>query len=199
MNRIIIFIVMLALLSWGVWAVRKPEVAPNGPGVTQGTTLKNYEDPEGVFRFAYPAAYMVTGREGARLAKLTVDRGYMPQTNFSEAWLTVEWSNKAEDIKTCHAVTNDAMPRGPIITKTEVSGHPFTKMISGEAAMGNHYETTTYQGLLDGDCYTIEYVIHSTNIQNYPVEMGIKEFDKEKVVSELENIVQSFEFLVNSD
>ena len=115
----------------------------------------------------------------------------MPNTNFSEAKLTVNTSTNPTEIKNCTADLGG--------TEATISGYSFKKYISTDAGAGNFYETTSYKGLLDGDCYRLEYTIHSTNIGNYPPELGIKEFDKAKVQDELERIVQSFKFLINSD
>ena len=80
-----------------------------------------------------------------------------------------------------------------------IDDHPFSKFTLNDAGAGNLYETTSYRGLFDGDCYAIEYTIHSTNIGNYSPDQGVKEFDKVKVQEELEKILDSFKFLISSN
>ena len=134
-----------------------------------------YTDPQGVFMFEYTNGFQVSGRDGSVLARVKVLKSHMPSTNFSEAEFTITSTSGATD--------------------TTCSG----RSDSAEAAAGNRYETTTIKKIYDGDCYVFEYIIHSTNIQNYDPSQGIKEFDKKKMVADLEDIVLSFKYLVNSD
>ena len=138
--------------------------------------VKTYTDPEGVFSFKYPLGSEISGRDGALLAELKLPRSNMPKTNFSEAKLTINWSNQPTDINNCSGRTD-----------------------TSDAGAGNFYETTVVKKIYDGDCYSFEYTIHSTNIQNYDPSQGIKEFDKAKIKSDLESVISSFKYLVNSD
>ncbi len=132
--------------------------------------------------------------KGMLLSRVLIPKTYMPNTNFSDAKLTVGASTDQSTIKNCTAGT-----AGNVKSEATVSGYPFIKFTTGDAGAGNFYETTSYRGLLDGDCYVIEYTIHSTNIGNYSPDQGIKEFDKAKIVKELEDVIKSFKFLVNSN
>jgi hypothetical protein len=204
---VIIVLLAIASLSWD-WTEWGDESAP-----ITSSRMVNYQDPEGIFSFSYPENWSVREREpglttawrmnttlpGLVMATVSAPEDYMPKTNFSDAKLVIGWSNDEQAIRTCAATTNDPMQGGPTITEAEVSGFPFSKMVSTEAAAGNRYETVSYLGLLDGDCWSLEYIIHSTNLGNYPPEQGISEFDRAKVISQLESIVQSFQFLVNSN
>lgn len=135
-------------------------------------------------------------QKGMLLARVSIPKIYMPNTNFSNAYLTIGASTDPKEISAC----GTDMTNGEVLSGTKnISGYPFTKFVLGDAGAGNLYETTSYRGLLDGDCYVIEYTIHSTSIGNYSTEQGIKEFDKTKVQNEFETIIQSFKFLVNSD
>ncbi|MFZ2484621.1 MAG: hypothetical protein WAX80_00230 [Minisyncoccia bacterium] len=167
----LILIIIVVLIGWAVWAWE-------GNKDTQtpvSEELSTYNDPEGVFSFEYPVKFQVTGREGAILARVTVPKAYMPNTNFSDAVLAINWTSGGTDA-TC-------------------SG----RVTTAEGAAGNLYETTTIKKIYDGDCYTFEYIIHSTNIGNYDPSQGITEFDKKKIQDNLEEIISSFSFLVNSD
>lgn len=135
--------------------------------------------------------------KGVTLAKVYVPKVYIPNTNFSSATMSIGASTDIKEISSCTSVTalNGEVVKGA----TNISGYRFTKFFSTDAGAGNYYETTSYRGLLDGDCYVLEYTIHFTNIGNYSPEQNIKEFDKVKIESEFESMIQSFKFLVNSD
>ncbi|MBX4206533.1 hypothetical protein KW784_01980 [Candidatus Parcubacteria bacterium] len=174
MKKILFGIILLTLLSWGVWAVLRPKV-PGAEVPQEEAQFKTYTDPQGAFSFTYPAAFSVSGREGSTVAKVTVPRSHMPQTNFSEASLEIVRSGPGTDASCKGTAT------------------------STDAAAGNRYETTMVKKLYAGDCYAFTSLIHYTNIQNYDPHQGITEFDKAKIESELGGIVQSFRSLVNSD
>jgi len=135
-------------------------------------------------------------QKGVELAHVIIPKTYMPGTNFSSAYLTMGASTDPKEIKSCSTGT----ATGEIKDGTRtISGYPFTRFSFSEAGAGNFYETISYRGLLDGDCYVLEYTIHSTNIGNYSADQGIKEFDEVKIQNEFESIIDSFKFLVNSD
>ncbi len=175
MKKIIFILIILVALGAFAWKHRQPN-----PALTNTHDADNgwltYTDPEGVFSFEYPREFSVSGREAEVLAKVTVPRSYMPATNFVEAWLTVNWSNASSSVKNCSGTEN-----------------------TSDAAAGNRYDTTTHKKIYDGDCYTLEYTIHYGNIQNYDPNQGVTEFDEGKLKGELEKIVESFKYLVNSD
>ncbi|HLP86768.1 MAG TPA: hypothetical protein VK153_02735 [Candidatus Paceibacterota bacterium] len=133
--------------------------------------------------------------KGILLASVIVPKTYMPGTNFSEARLTIGRVTSPKGIKSCTVDTNNEKKDG----EKNIDIYTFTKFTSNDAAAGNRYDTTSYRGIMDGDCYALEYTIHSTNIDNYPPEQQIKEFDKTKIQSDLEKIISSFEFLISSD
>jgi len=135
--------------------------------------------------------------KGLTLAKVLIPKTYVPNTNFSSATMSIGASTDIKEISSCTSAT--ALNGEVIKGSTTISGYPFTKFFSTDAGAGNYYETMSYRGLLDGDCYALEYTIHSTNIANYSPEQNIKEFDKEEIENEFESMIQSFKFLVNSD
>jgi len=138
-----------------------------------------------------------TKAKGLILAKVLIPKTYLPNTNFSNAFMSIGASTDIKEISSCTSATalNGEVFKGT----TNINGYPFTKFYSSDAGAGNFYETTSYRGLLDGDCYALEYTIHSTNIGNYSPKQNIKEFNKINIESEFESMIQSFKFLVNSD
>jgi hypothetical protein len=137
-----------------------------------------------------------TKQKGMQLAHVSIPKVFMPGTNFSNAYMTIGASTDPKEIKSCGTIATNGEIKAGTVT---INGYPFTKFTLGDAGAGNFYETTSYRGLLDGDCYAIEYTIHSTNIGAYSPDQGIKEFDKVKVTNEFESIIASFKFLVNSN
>lgn len=130
---------------------------------------------------------------GILLASVTIPRSYMSGTNFSSARMTV---GRSTDLKSCLIDNSGSNVKG---TPATLGGFPVTKFVSSDAGAGNFYESTSYKGTVDGDCYVVEYTIRSTNIGNYSPDQGVQEFDKAKIQNELEKIIKSFRFLVNSD
>jgi membrane-bound inhibitor of C-type lysozyme len=178
--------------------------AGGGP-TTLGTST--FVDQGKTISFSYPKDFSVSGGGigytqswranatgmGMILAKATLPKSSQPQTNFSEATFTVGTSSDTKEVQDCLKPTNgEQIGTG---TKT-IGGVPHVKFTFSGAGAGNFYDTTSYRTLRGGNqCYSIEYTIHSTNIGNYSPDQGIKEFDKQKIVGELESIVSSFSFL----
>lgn len=212
----IIVIILIALGFW-VWKGARYASAPTTSTSTATSTsseVKDYSDPQGAFSFRYPHSYAVTGRQSASssaegmgwslfsqrpglvLAKAYISREYMPNTNFSEAWFAVGWSNDPEAIRNC---TKNPSDRAITAASTTISGLPFTSFSATGAGAGNYYDTVEYRAILDGDCWALDRTSHYTNLGNYDPSLGVKEFDKAKVESDLESMVKSFQFKVNSD
>ncbi len=209
MKKIIIGILVLALISVGAWAAMHKWASP----IKQNPTAKTYIDPGQRFTLLYPAHWTASGPEGNVAepptawsvvtqtlgmvsAKVSVPKELYPNTNFSEAWLTVGWSNNSTAINTC---TINTQQEGMDVQDAVIDGTLFKKFTTSDAGAGNLYDTIAYHALLDGDCWAIEYTIHSTNIYNYPPEAGIVEFDKSDLMMTLDEVAHSFDFLVNSD
>ena len=87
-------------------------------------------------------------------------------------------------------------PGGPAKgTLVTINGVQYTKLVSSDPGAGNIYDTTSYRTVRNGQCYAIEYTIHSSQIGNYDPSMGIKAFDSTAVTAMMESMVQSFKFL----
>lgn len=80
-----------------------------------------------------------------------------------------------------------------------IDGFDFTKFTLNNAGAGNFYDTASYRGIVNGDCYVLEQTIHSTNIGNYPSSQGVKEFNKTLIQDDLDKILNSFDFLIDSN
>lgn len=175
-------------------------------GSTNGTS--SFTDSGKTFSFSYPSAYAVTGggvgytqswmvdatTSGLILAKLVVSRTTQPKTNFSEATFTVGTSADPSAVAMCLTANSTG---GPVAkpAKAVVNGVAYMVFTSNDAGAGNFYETTSYRTVRGGQCYAIEYTIHSSNIGNYSPDQGISAFDRAKVQAVFTGIMQSFRFL----
>jgi hypothetical protein len=131
---------------------------------------------------------------GLQFFSLIIPRVFEPQTNFSDAKLTVGSSRDAGALAAC--LTPD--PSGPLPEPTmtaTINGTDFTVFHSTDAGAGNYYETTSYRTVRAGQCWAVEYTIHSSHIGNYPPEYRLKPLDETKLRDVLDRIVGTFRFL----
>ena len=133
------------------------------------------------------------GAPGMTYFALTIPPAFDPQTNFASAQLTVGASANNAAVANC--LTPD--PTGGPATATSsavINGVQFTIFQSSDAGAGNIYETTSYRTLHAGQCYAVEYTIHSTQLGNYPPQYNLQQFDSAMVTDLLNRIVETFKF-----
>ena len=206
-KKILIFIVFIALVGFAVYT-NKSTVTPieELPSIT-GEESADQTFTGSTFSFDYPKDLNPEGNmgkysdyswrlnapmnEGVALAMVTIPKSIQPNTNLSDSRFTVGASTDAQAIKNCLIATNGEAALG----ESTIDGLSYKKFELADAAAGNRYDTISYRIIHDNACYAIEYTIHSTAIDNYPPELGIKEFDRTLITSELERMVQSFGFL----
>lgn len=163
----------------------------------------------GGFTFQYPLDFMTDdsyaaapsmnwsldadGTSGNLWTTLTIPATFEPQTNFADATLTVGDSENATAVTQCLA---DEGSGGPVLaTSTQnINGIAFTVFQSSGAGAGNLYQTTSYRTIHDGQCWAIEYTIHSTQIANYPPQYDLQPFDENEIAAVLNRIVGTFKF-----
>lgn len=170
------------------------------------TTTNSFTDEAHTFSFIYPSIGVLTSsptedsiewrqnteRKGSLLAKVVIPDTIQPKTNFRDARFTVGTSSDTTAVRTC---LTDAMGGTGKGTKVTIGGIEFTKQSMSDAGAGNLYDTTSYRTVHSGQCYAVEYTIHTTQLLNYPVEAGITAYDKAAITTLMEGIVQSFKFL----
>lgn len=172
---------------------------------TSSSTTTTYTDPGKTFSFTYPTQFNLSGgggvysqdwmvnssANGMLLVKVTIPQSFEPKTNFVDANFTVGVSAHPDAVASClTAPKSGGQVQKSLVT---INGVAYTKYVSTGAAAGNLYETTSYRTLHGGQCYALEYTIHSGNIQNYPAG-AVAAFDHAKIQNVLEGIVQSFTF-----
>ena len=161
-----------------------------------------FTDQGNTFSFDYPSQFSVMGggvgyttqwmqnstSSGMVLAKLSIPASFEPGTNFAGATFTVGTSADPAAVASCLTQTN-----GNIATSTQasISGTPFKEIAYGDAGAGNFYNIVSYRTVRNNQCYALEYVIHSTDILNYPAGK-VTAFDENAIDGIMNGIVQSF-------
>ncbi len=131
---------------------------------------------------------------GVKYFTLTVPPSFEPQTNFADATLTVGASGNNGAVSQC--MTPDQS--GGSVTATSsvtINGIPFIVFKSNSAGAGSIYETTSYRMLHAGQCYAIEYTVHSSQIANWPSSYNLQPFSESQIDSLMNTIVGTFKFL----
>jgi hypothetical protein len=134
------------------------------------------------------------GGPGVQPFVLTIPRVFEPQTNFADAKLTVGMSSDATAVAQCLEIEPTGPPDQLPTSTATINGTVFTIFHLNDAGAGNFYETTSYRTLRAGQCWAIEYTIHSGNIGNYPLEYGLKPFNEAMLHDVLDRIVGTFKF-----
>ncbi len=132
--------------------------------------------------------------EGTQFFTLTVPSAFEPQTNFSDATLTIGSSRDASALQNCLNPGPITNPGDSTSTKT-VNGIQFLVYHFTGVGAGNYYETTDYRTTHNGQCYSVEYTIHSAQIENYPASYNLRPFDDATVTAVLDRIVSTFRFM----
>ncbi len=134
------------------------------------------------------------GGQGLQMFTLTIPRAFEPQTNFDEAILTVGVSSDTSAVAQCLAVEPTGPPNQLPTSTATINGAVFTVFHLSDAAAGSIYETTSYRTLRAGQCWAVEYTIHSSEIGNYPPEYDLRPFDAVQLDAVLDRIVGTFKF-----
>ena len=173
---------------------------------TNSTSSYTFSDNGKTLRFNYPKEVSVSGggigystawqneatTSGLVLAIATLPRSFQPNSNFGEAKLTVGTSADPNAVSSCSI---GPVALGIIKSTVTINGVPYAKITYSDVGAGNIYDTTSYRTVRNGQCYTIEYTIHSSNIGNYDPAQSITAYDKAAVTNVMESMVQSVTFL----
>jgi len=160
--------------------------------VLSGDVL-SYNDPIEKFSLSYPKEFSLASNEALTLqsqsVKIIVPKSIQPQTNFSEASVSVTVSKDPATVKKCLVapVASTAKAKRQVINKTVYSVFHDT-----DAGAGNFYESTRYHTVHNKKCVMVESLIHSSNIGMYSPDQGITAFDQKAVTAILDTIIGSF-------
>ena len=197
-----------------------PAITAASTSTVAGTGASYYNDPDewqtdanniaGGFSIAYPLDFNAqdnysaapstdwradaNGTSGIKYFTLTVPSAFEPQTNFADATLTVGASGNNTAVAQCLVADQSG---GPLIATSSatINGIDFTVFKSSDAGAGNYYETTSYRTLHGGECYAVEYTVHSSQIANYPASYNLQPFNEQQIDSVMQNILGTFKFM----
>lgn len=127
---------------------------------------------------------------GSEIASIQIPKSFEPKTNFGDASLRLGISTVATAVEQCLNPPSSFGYHDAYSNRT-IGGIVFHQFARSDAGAGNYYETTSYRAVRNNGCEVFEYVIHYSNIQNYPPESGISQYDKAKIVSTLESILDT--------
>ena len=168
--------------------------------------MATYTDASDTFSFTYPARFILSPGEagqtqswrsgatstGLEIAVVAIPASFQPNTNFGDGKFTFGASTDSAAVSHC---LTDANGNGVESSTVTIKGATFTKLTFSDAGAGNIYQVTSYRTIRNNRCYAAEYIIHSTNLANYPSDQGIVAFDANAVRSVLEGIAQSVTFV----
>lgn len=129
---------------------------------------------------------------GVEYFTLTIPKSFEPQTNLADVTLTVGASKDASAVADC--LSPDPSGEGTALSKATINGIQFNVFQSNDAGAGNIYQTTSYRTVHAGECYAIEYTIHSSQLENYPASYNLQPFSQSKIDSLMQNIIGTFKF-----
>ena len=175
-----------------------------GTQTTSGTSF-TFTDASKMFSFTYPNTGTLSGslgydtnwragtqESGMLLASVSIPGSIEPKTNLGDSKFTVGTSSDPTAVAKCLTENEEGSSKGTVVT---INGVQYTKLTMSDAGAGNLYDTTSYRTVRNGQCYAIEYTIHSSELGNYDPSQGISAYDKTSVMNMFEGIVQSFKFI----
>lgn len=194
MNRerlITVFSIVGLFIIWW-WTINSPKVIP----------VMVFTDQKKTFSFNHLKDFsVISGGKGYMqdgmavpamiLAIVDIPKTIEPNTNFAGAQFTVLASADPKAIAKCMIVSNSSELKSEQVV---INNIPYTKLLYGDSGAGNFYEITGYRTIYKNRCYSINYSIHSLNINNFP-KGQIEEFNKDKIKGILDGMAQSFKFL----
>jgi hypothetical protein len=201
---IVILIIFVGIISW--WATHRntPKSTKTG-NLSVKKQVNIYVNRDIPLQFRYPPKFHTAHRDvadtsgwsysdihkGDLLIQLKLDSTVQSKTNLSEATFTVGRNDNANILKDCMK-----KPEGFMLQSKDVEkdGKEFSRSKYSDAGAGNYYTVVQYRTIRNNYCYSIEEMVHSTNIHNYPPERGISSFDSAKVWGKLDDMWQSLHF-----
>lgn len=126
---------------------------------------------------------------GETLLVLSLPGSLQPNTNFSEATITLGASNNQEAVAACTSARN-----GETVGVNTIPNSPFMLFERTDAGAGNFYDIQSYRIGHDGYCIALETVVHTTNIGNYDPSQGIVEYHGTRIRGALQEVVRTFAF-----
>ncbi len=163
--------------------------------------FENQIGPNLSYKVTYPRDFDLTSLDGASgsgfLNKFPVkislpdDAFAGDHTNYSEAWLTLDYDNAKSEMNCFASADGSGQQMTELKTigaNTFHVGHP-----GGGAAAGNLYTSTVYRLMINGGCAEAVTTLHTTNVANYDPGT-VKEFDATKTEKMLGGVLSTLTF-----
>lgn len=116
---------------------------------------------------------------------------FYEDTNLSEAFIFYTISHDPDVVSSC----SEPGPQEEVGGIVEVNGISFQQSTFGGVALGNLYEQTIHRTEHAEACYEIYFWIHSNAIGAFP-EGTVHEFDADRILQLMNEVLSSFEFLL---
>jgi hypothetical protein len=136
------------------------------------------------FQFNYPATAVLTVSQN-NLAHFNLP--FAPGTNLSEKYLDV---SVFDSVSSCVSPLGRGNPTVTSETVTTANGLQFLKETGQDGAVGQFYDWIAYSIPKGTSCISLNFVMHSTNPDNYPVPPPLYNRDAESAV--LSDMISSF-------
>lgn len=188
-------IALILLLAGGYYFLTRGTVAPppeETPPTVEVPTTNTYATS--TFSIVYPKeftineAYQYEGVPNKPISgvSFTIPMTMATGTNLSaDSYVAVEWLPRA---KTC---TGDIYFLQNVKAREVTEGSvKYSVATTTGAAAGNMYEETVYAFPGSSPCIAVRYVIHSTNLGNYPAGT-VRAYDKTALISAFDTIRRS--------
>jgi hypothetical protein len=213
-SPIVLSVLLVAVILVGLffvfYSISSTPPPPTGTPVASSTTpaTATFRSAAAGFTLEYPSAYAIQEEVpasttdwqvvnqdqtmGIKIVTLTIPKEFEPQTNFSEGQLRMGISRDSKAVSTCLAPTG---ANSEIRVEQNINGVTFVGYKTGDAGAGNFYDTTSFRTIHGGTCYVVDLVVHYTNLQNWPAELHLHEFNHARVYNALHDIFATFKFI----
>lgn len=175
-----------------------PTPVPPTPTAARPAGWEAQRDEEYGFEVWYPeefavdpSCYPVAVRGDVALDLRLGGSEYYSGTNLLDACVIIGVSQDEAVTSTCLEPV-DALEES--LGEEEVNGIAFHKFSRPGVAAGNIFDEVSYRAVHSDACHEIALLMHSGNIGAYP-EGTVTEFDREKILSKLKQVLSTFRFL----
>jgi len=172
------------------------------------STWRNYTNEKSGVSLKYPATFALKPGQigpkaewtlrglsnGIEIFSVEILRSFQSRTNFGGASLRMGSSNNQIEVNECLRPQR-SFDYVNAYSQRSIGGVVFKKFMRSEVGAGNYYDFTSYRALRNGECNVFEYVINHGDIQNYPAESKIKEYNPSALVGTIESILDTVQFL----
>jgi lipopolysaccharide export system protein LptC len=199
MRWIIILLIALGLSALAVYKNQERPAIRDIVATTTPETLTSYQDDIIGFNVTYQQQYQMKTENFEGYLPLTatpvvafqIPANLYTGTNLGEAGVYIGASSSPKILATCLKATKDMGATS--MGTTTINGQVWNVFTSADAGAGNLYESKTYRIIHNKQCFEMNELLHSGNINNYP-EGEVVEFDKPKFQTMLDEVAQTFTF-----